>query len=62
MVNFFYGIAFMYLLAMPLLCYISENEEDGSVPYMFAFMWPVVALAVNVRILIGDKSDGTGTD
>lgn len=61
MTDFLYGIAFMYLLAMPLLCYIAVNEEDGSTPYMFALMWPVAALEVIIRILLG-KNDGTGTD
>lgn len=61
MSSFLYGIAFMYLLAMPLLWFIAENEEDGSVPYMFALMWPVAALEVIILILLG-KNDGTGTD
>ena len=60
--NFLYGIAIMYLLAIPLLWFIAEDEETGGTPYMFGFMWPLVALEVIVRILIGDKSDGTGTD
>jgi hypothetical protein len=64
MLNFFYGVAFMYLLAIPLLAYVvdSVDEEDHTANWRFAFMWPVVALEVIVRILIGDKSDGTGTD
>jgi hypothetical protein len=64
MINFFYGVAFMYLLAIPLLAYVvdSVDEEDHTANWRFAFMWPVVALEVIVRILIGDKSDGTGTD
>ena len=62
MINFFYGIAFMYLLAIPLLWGITEDEETGGIPYMFGFMWPLVALEVIIRIIIGDKSDGTGTD
>lgn len=64
MTNFLYGIAFMYLLAIPLLAYVVESvdEEDPTAPWRFAFMWPVVALEVVIRTLIGDKSDGTGTD
>jgi len=60
--NFFYGIAIMYLLAMPLLWFIAEDEETGGIPYMFGFMWPLVAIEVIFRILLGKDQDGTGTD
>ena len=61
--NFLYGIAFMYLLAIPLMAYIAEpvDEEDHTAPWRFAIMWPLAALEVIFRILIGD-SNGTGTD
>ena len=63
MINFLYGIAFMYLLAIPLMAYIAEpvDEEDHTAPWRFAIMWPLAALEVIFRILIGD-SNGTGTD
>ena len=65
MINFFSGIIFMYVLAMPLMIYISEplDEEDLGAPYRFAFMWPLAALEVIYRMIIGDtEDDGTGTD
>lgn len=65
MINFFSGIIFMYVLAMPLMIYISEplDEEDQGAPYRFAFMWPLAALEVIYRMIIGDtEDDGTGTD
>lgn len=63
MINFLYGVAFMYLLAIPLMAYIAEpvDEEDHTAPWRFAIMWPLAALEVIFRILIGD-SNGTGTD
>jgi hypothetical protein len=63
MTNFFYGIAFMYLLAIPLMAYIAEpvDEEDHTAPWRFALMWPLAALEVIYKILRGD-SNGTGTD
>jgi len=63
MINFFYGVAFMYLLAIPLLAYVVESvdEEDHTAPWRFAFMWPLVALEVIILTLLG-KNDGTGTD
>lgn len=63
MINFFYGVAFMYLLAIPLMAYIADpvDEEDHTAPWRFAFMWPLAALEVIYRILRGD-TDGTGTD
>ena len=63
MVNFLYGVAFMYLLAIPLMAYIAEpvDEEDHTAPWRFAIMWPLAAMEVIFRILIGD-SNGTGTD
>lgn len=60
--NFLYGIALMYLLAIPLLWFIAEDEETGGTPYMFGFMWPLVAIEVIFRILLGKDQDGTGTD
>ena len=63
MTNFIYGVAFMYVLALPLLAYVVESvdEEDHTAPWRFAFMWPLVALEVNIVTLLG-KNDGTGTD
>ena len=62
-VNFFYGVAFMYLLAMPLMAYIAEpvDKEDHNAPWRFALMWPLAALETIYIILRGDN-DGTGTD
>jgi len=63
MINFFYGVAFMYLFAIPLLRYIASpvDEEDQGAPLRFAVMWPLAAMEVIFRILIGD-TDGTGTN
>ena len=59
MINFFYGVAFMYLLAIPLMAYIAEpvDEEDHTAPWRFALLWPLAALEVIYRILRGDTDD-----
>jgi len=60
MTNFFYGILFMYLMALPLLLYIAEPEDpenDPGAAWRFALMWPVAALECLFRILLGN-TDG----
>jgi len=59
MINFLYGVAFMYLFAMPFLHYLASpvDEEDTGAPTRFAIMWPLAALEVYYRILTGDTDD-----
>jgi len=60
MTNFFYGILFMYLMALPLLLYIAEPEDpenDPSAAWRFALMWPLAALECLFKILLGN-TDG----
>lgn len=59
MLNFLYGVAFMYLFAMPFLHYLASpvDEEDTGAPIRFAIMWPLAALEVYYRILTGDNDD-----
>jgi hypothetical protein len=64
MINFFYGVAFMYLFAIPFLHYLASpvDEEDTGAPIRFAIAWPLAALEVYYRILTGDiDDDGTGS-
>ena len=62
---FFAGVFTMYVLALPLMYHMvePEDEEDDNRGHIkFAFMWPIVALEVVYRILVGEKDDdGTGT-
>ena len=55
----------MYVLALPLLYYMVEPEDaeaDSNGPIKFAFMWPILAMEVLYKILVGEKDDdGTGT-
>jgi len=58
MVNFLSGILFMYMLAIPLFMYISEShdpENDPYAPWRFAIMWPLAALEVLFRMMLGNK-------
>ena len=62
---YFLGGAFaIYVLATPLLYHMVEPEnpeEDNSGPIKFAFLWPLVALEVIYRIIVGENNnDGTG--
>lgn len=60
MINFLYGLAFMYLFAIPLLAYIAEPtdpENDPNAGWRFAIMWPLAALEVLFRTLLGN-TDG----
>ena len=59
MINFFYGVAFTYLFAIPFLRYLASpvDEEDTGAPIRFAIMWPLAALEVYYLILIGDTDD-----
>jgi len=64
---YFLGGAFVvYLLALPLFYHMVETEdpeEDNSGPIKFAIAWPLIALEVIYRIVVGDtRNDGTGTD
>lgn len=64
--GFFGGIFLMYVLGLPLLYHMVEpedEEEDNRGPIKFAFMWPVVAMEIIYKILVGEKdNDGTGTN
>ena len=54
----------MYLFAIPFLRYLASpvDEEDTGAPIRFAIAWPLAALEVYYRILIGDiDDDGTGS-
>tara|TARA_R110000772_G_scaffold140006_1_gene249119 strand:- start:103 stop:315 length:213 start_codon:yes stop_codon:yes gene_type:complete len=58
--GFFGGIFLMYVLALPLLYHMVEpedEEEDNRGPIKFAFMWPVVAMEIIYKILVGEKDD-----
>ena len=59
MVNFLYGLGFMYLLAMPLMAYIADpiDEEDTGAPTRFALMWPLAAIEVIFKILLGKTNE-----
>lgn len=59
MINFFYGILFMYIFAWPLLFYIAEptDEQDTTAPLRFALMWPLASLEVLVRMLLQGDQD-----
>jgi len=63
--GFFGGVLLMYVLALPLLYYMVEPEDaeaDSNGPIKFAFMWPILAMEVLYKILVGEKDDdGTGT-
>ncbi len=64
--GFFAGVFSMYVLALPLVYHMVEpedEEDDNRGQIKFAFMWPIVALEVVYRILVGEKdNDGTGTN
>jgi len=65
MVNFISGMVFMYVLAMPLLVFISEpmDEDDPGAPQRFALMWPLAAIECLYRMLRGERDDdGTKSD
>ncbi len=59
MINFISGMIFMYVLAMPLMIYITEpmDEEDRNAPIRFALLWPLACIEVIYRMLTGDKDD-----
>lgn len=58
---YFLGGAFtIYVLALPLFYHMVEPEdpeEDNSGPIKFAFMWPLVALEVIYRIVVGENNN-----
>ena len=58
---YFLGGAFtIYVLALPLFYHMVEPEdpeEDNSGPIKFAFMWPVIALEVIYRIVVGENNN-----
>ena len=49
----------MYLLAMPLMAYIADpiDEEDTGAPTRFALMWPLAAIEVIFKILLGKTNE-----
>ena len=63
--GFFAGMFATYVLALPLLYHMVEPEdpeENNSGPIKFALMWPLVALEVIYRIIVGENNnDGTGS-
>jgi hypothetical protein len=58
---YFLGGAFaIYVLALPLFYHMVEPEdpeEDNSGPIKFAFMWPVIALEIIYRIVVGENNN-----
>jgi hypothetical protein len=65
MINFFSGMVFMYVLAMPLMMYISEpiDEEDHNASLRFALLWPLACVEVLYKMIRGDKDDdGTSSN
>jgi len=58
---YFLGGAFtIYVLALPLFYHMVEPEdpeEDNSGPIKFAFMWPMIALEVVYRIVVGENNN-----
>jgi len=50
------GALVMYLLAMPLLMFLTEaaDEEDANAPLRLALLWPIAAVEVVFRLLLGD--------
>jgi len=64
MINYISGALFMYILAMPLLFYITEDLEEGSGwgRILFAIMWPLSSLEALIKMLRGNEDDRTGSD
>jgi len=65
MMDFLSGAACMYIFAMPLLLYITEEVEDDSFPFgriLFAIMWPLSSLEALIKMLRGNEDDRTGSD
>ena len=65
MMDFLSGALFMYIFAMPLLLYITEEVEDDSFPFgriPFAIMWPLSSLEALIKMLRGNEDDRTGSD
>ena len=58
---YFLGGAFaIYVLALPLFYHMVEPEDpevDNSGPIKFAFLWPLVALEVIYRIVVGENNN-----
>ena len=65
MINFLSGMVFMYVLAMPLMLYITEpmEEDDTNAPIRFALLWPLACIEILYRMIRGEKDDdGTGSN
>jgi len=64
MINYISGALFMYILAMPLLFYITEDLEEGNGwgRILFAIMWPLSSLEALIKMLRGNEDDRTGSD
>ena len=55
------GFIIAYLLAIPLLLFISETEDPDNNPYAaekFAILWPITAVEIIFKTLRGDFRDG----
>jgi hypothetical protein len=65
MIDYISGALFMYIFAMPLLLYITEEVEDDSFPFgriLFAIMWPLASLEALIKMLRGNEDDRTGSN
>ena len=51
------GALVMYLLALPLLVFVSEavDEEDTYAPLRFALLWPIISVFVTLKLMLGDE-------
>jgi len=59
-IYFLSGAFTVYVLALPLFYHMVEPEdpeEDNSGPIKFAFMWPLIALEVIYRIVVGENNN-----
>lgn len=66
MYNFLTGVIVMYALGIPLISTFVESEDlenDPNADMRFTLMWPYVAVATIITMLIHgmDDDDGTGT-
>lgn len=64
MIDYISGALFMYIFAMPLLLYITEEVEDGSGwgRILFAVLWPLASLEALIKMLRGNEDDRTGSN
>ena len=64
MIDYISGALFMYIFAMPLLLYITEEPEGGSGwgRILFAILWPLASLESLIKMLRGNEDDRTGSN